>query len=125
MPGRKKYRYQKTIGYQKIEKRSTQSSHQKPVKVYSSFEYSIEMGHQSSLKAQAKAPQASLISNSLQVRRFWIDEFGFQGSLPTVLKPSKGDGLDWLPVYLIAQDEVHPEHWSCINSRSNDAGTKK
>lgn len=101
-PGKHKYRYVKSLGFQTLEKFAKGAG----PKVFSPFEYA------SHLHARRQPPKDMrvLLSNSLAVRKSWIDEYGGSGYTPSPVFKQKKNESD-LPVYLIASDMMNPALW--------------
>ncbi|HUP58606.1 MAG TPA: LysR family transcriptional regulator, partial [Bdellovibrionota bacterium] len=101
-PGRRKYRHQKRLGFQSLEEGGSAGS----TRVMSSFEF-----------VQAKRSREEervLISNSLFVRRHWVDTFGGKAVFPSaVRKAQSGKGREE-PVLLIGQDSLLPRLWEKV-----------
>lgn len=115
-PGKKKYRFEIEIGLQKIEivrrKLGARIQGLNQVRLLSSFE--AEGGAEKN-----EHPQSSLmiVSNSLEVRRNWLNEFGGEGSLPGELlrntKPSGSatDRAGQATLSLYASDVLASDVW--------------
>lgn len=108
-PGRRKHSYVKTIGYQTF----ARSSKSDGPKVFSSYEYS---NHVQAKKA-AKETQQVLVSNSLMIRRNWIEEHGGSGSIPSDVRRRKGSEND-STVLLIGSDMMNPGVWEKLEQIS-------
>ena len=111
-PGKQKHKYLHNFGFQVIEREGTGEGQ----KVFSQFEYANHVhsraGKRQTAKETAETGKASqsLISNSLAVRKLWIDEFEGQGFVPSEVRRKKVDDAD-VPVYLIASDLMNPSLW--------------
>lgn len=110
-PGKHKYRYVKNLGYQEIDRTAGTGP-----RVFSQFEYANHV-QRSSNKAGTKASKRSagkegriLLSNSLAVRKLWIEEHGGAGFVPSDVRPKKVAEND-VPVVLIASDLINPAVW--------------
>lgn len=101
VPGRRKYKYEKELGYQILEKRGESQT----PRVLSSFEFGKEK-HVASEVASEKI----FISNSLEVRRNWINHFGGTGFIPSEIL-SKKPKTDFQTVLMIADDSLSPLIW--------------
>lgn len=105
--GKRKYKYSKILGYQEM-----QRAGKGPVKVVSPFEY--ERSFRSKKKQQ---DSQFLISNSLIVRKQWLDTQTGVGMIPTEIKPPKQSyGKNELLVLLIGTDVMPPAHWDKIST---------
>ena len=103
-PGRHKYRYVRDMGYQVFDRRSSSTG----PRVLSPYEYASYA--QTAKKGKAGA-QKVLISNSLAVRRLWIENHGGSGSIPSDVRRRKASDAD-TPVVLIASDVMNPALWA-------------
>lgn len=106
-PGRKKYQFSKLLGYQSLEQVENSSKYQ----IMSSFEFGvseISVARQSKSKKQVSSAQPkpkNVISNSLGVRRQWIEEYGGVGTLPTAIRSGKKSPAS--PHKIIEENELH------------------
>lgn len=106
-PSKRKYRYERELGFQHIEWVQTNSK----VMVMSSFEYHAKMH-----KKEAAATERTLVSNSLEIRKEWFKRFGGTGTMPSEVLgkvPSK-EGNDER-VYLIGSDQIMPGIWDKVD----------
>lgn len=101
-PSKQKFTHQLEVGYQQMEKISTN----KDIHVYSSFEFS------GADKKSLESVQNILISNSLALRDNWLHNVGGTGVLPIDAK--KGRGKGHYSVYLLGSDLISPKLWSKI-----------
>jgi hypothetical protein len=100
-PGRRKHRLSKVIGFQSLKKLERTGSYQ----IMSPFEH-----HSSGTKK--RSPSKVLISNSLAVRKHWLETFGGSGWIPSPLrKGAASRSADEIPLYLIAGDHLSPAFW--------------
>jgi molybdenum-dependent DNA-binding transcriptional regulator ModE len=101
-PGRQKYRNLLEVGYQSIKPIHMDSSYS----VFSPYEYS-----QNRTKGK-KANQKVFISNSLFLRKQWMETFKGSGFLPSkiLLRPSEGK----FPLLVIGSDLLSPQVWDKI-----------
>ena len=101
-PSKQKFAHQLEVGYQQMEKISTN----REVHVYSPYEFS---------GIDPKALEGAknlLISNSLALRSHWLHTMGGTGALPIDAK--KGRGKGHYSVYLIGGDLLSPKLWAKI-----------
>jgi LysR family transcriptional regulator, transcriptional activator for aaeXAB operon len=105
-PGRKKFKYQCPIGFQSLERVHNKSG---KYRVMSSFEFG-SMDSRSGAK-QAKEEAKTVISNSLSVRRRWLELFGGEGTLPSEVR-----GSGEIEVLLFAQDHFSAELWRKLST---------
>lgn len=103
-PGRQKYKHLLEIGYQRLDK----VEGEKDIGVLSTFEYNrdherirVEYEH-------------ILVSNSLMIRKEWLEKIGGTGFLPSEAK--KGRAKDQEPVLLIGSELLRPQLWAEIES---------
>jgi DNA-binding transcriptional LysR family regulator len=110
-PGKHKYRHIETLGYQAIEKSGVSSK----LKVFSPFEYANHMhqNHKSNLKRTGGKDGRVLLSNSLAVRKQWIEGGEGSGFVPSEVRRKKTRDDD-VPVILIASDLMNPTMWEKI-----------
>jgi DNA-binding transcriptional LysR family regulator len=103
-PGRKKFQHVVRVGYQSLE-----AAGRGETRVVSPFE--LAQDHAPGKKTKHPDGERTLISNSLSVRRHWIEKFGGRGIIPTPMrKTTTGKGKD-LPVLLVGQDALSPRLW--------------
>lgn len=100
-PSKQVYRHTIEVGYQQNEKVSSN----KNIYVCSPFELT------GNRKTEVKQPQL-FVSNSLALRRRWLQEFGGTGNLPTDTHRGKGKG--YYSVYLIGSDLIGEKLWKHI-----------
>jgi hypothetical protein len=97
------------IGYQSL----TDQGSGREFTVYSSFEFHSKAA---SRKASGSAPgQRSIISNSLEVRRRWIEEAGGRGRVPSAIQIKRPSGGESSEVIMLAQDDFSPGLWTMLN----------
>ncbi|MGZ3721601.1 MAG: LysR family transcriptional regulator [Bdellovibrionales bacterium] len=103
-PGPAKPRYSKIIGYQAL----TQVESDKGFALFSSFEFNLR-----ARQRQPAKDSKTLVSNSLYVRKLWLDKYGGSGTMPSALieKPKKG----YDDIYLIGGDWLDPHVWAKLN----------
>lgn len=107
-PGKQKFKHQLEVGYQTLETFSSNSN----FSVLSSFEYGR-------LK---KAPEnKTFISNSLALRKSWLEKFGGSGQMPSSIHKSKG--RDTLPVLIIAADTFNETLWNILAHQNFNSPT--
>jgi LysR family transcriptional regulator, transcriptional activator for aaeXAB operon len=109
-PGKHKYRHVRQLGYQVIDRLPGSGG---PM-VFSQFEYANHMHSRSVKRITAREARSSasrvLISNSLAVRRHWINEQDGSGFIPSAVRRKKTSEED-VPVFLIASDLINPALW--------------
>lgn len=99
-PGKQKYKNILEVGYQSLENINKNQN----FSVLSAFEYG---------RLKKKPASKILISNSLTVRKNWLDLYGGHGTLPSLVKGSRGKDL--FPVYVIATDTLSDSVWKIIS----------
>ena len=109
-PGKRKFRYIKDIGYQSLDKVSTGA----PYLVLSPFEY-MSRRDPAKAKLNEKGTPPVLISNSLKIRKEWLDKFGGEGTFPSPLKKKRG-ASDTERISLIGSDTLSPVLWKKIET---------
>jgi DNA-binding transcriptional LysR family regulator len=108
LPGRKKPRYSRLMGYQALER---VASGRGRILVLSPFEHATRRdtaGHE--IPGQAAGARV-LVSNSLAVRRRWLEELGGSGVLPSSLRARSSGGDGALPVHLVGADSLPKDLW--------------
>ena len=103
-PGRQKFRYSLELGFQVLEKIQTNKNYA----VLSTFE------HGRSHKKELDEFKHVLVSNSLSLRKEWLNSVGGTGLLPTEAK--KGKTKEHEPIYLIGSEILNPVLWSQITA---------
>jgi DNA-binding transcriptional LysR family regulator len=99
VPDQSKPRYKHRIGYQSVDSVDTDS----PYQVFSSFEFN---------QRRKKPAPHTLVSNSLSVRRQWIEKFGGHGWLPSELSEKPRRGAE--EVLLLAGEWVEAQLWETL-----------
>lgn len=104
IPGRQRYRNVIEVGYQSITNINTDSSYL----VCSPYEFS-----QYKLKSK-KINKKVFLSNSLYLRKQWLEKFKGIGFIPSKIlsKPTEGK----FPLYLIGSDILSPQIWQQVVS---------
>lgn len=101
-PGKHKYKHVRNFGYQVIKKVGDKSN----LKVFSQFEYATHMHNK---RTHPKGVRI-LLSNSLAVRKVFIDEFSGSGFVPSEVRRRR-TGDDDAPVILIGSDLLNEAVW--------------
>ncbi len=102
-PGRSKPKYSRVLGHQSVDHVGRPG-----VQVVSAFEH--QTGRDTTGREIEAHAGKRLISNSLAVRKHWLERFGGTGFLPSGLKRS-GKGL---PVFVIGSQTLSPAVWEKI-----------
>lgn len=106
IPGKQKFKHLEEMGFQSLEKISSG----KKYAVLSSFEYGRSKGKDS------LDFQHILVSNSLALRREWLESVGGAGVLPSEIKRYKGREQE--PVYMIGSEMLNPKIWETLKEKS-------
>lgn len=112
VPGMQKYQNLAEIGYQQLEQVNTNSEYQ----VFSSFEYG------KSQTKRKKDKKKIFVSNSLTLRRQWLEHNGGIGLLPTEVKKTKTTHSQ--PVLIIANELINPVLWQKLSQIKADLLTR-
>jgi len=99
LPGKQKFRHALEIGHQTMDNVSSNGD----FSVLSSFEYG---------RLKKKPENKTLISNSLAVRRSWLEKFGGTGQLPSPIHENRG--RDTMSVLIIAGETFNESLWQAI-----------
>lgn len=105
-PGKHKYKYVRNLGYQVIDREGDEAGY----KVFSQFEYASHVQSRSQGRKSALKDNKVLLSNSLAVRKLWIEDHGGYGFIPSEVRRRKVGESD-VPVILMAQDLINPAVW--------------
>lgn len=107
-PGMQKYKNILEIGYQQIEEINNGTDFM----IFSSFEFGKEKSKKTSQKKKV------FVSNSLSLRRYWLETQGGRGLLPTQVKKTKTSHSQ--PVLIIAHDLINPVLWQKLSLEKSD-----
>lgn len=105
IPGRQKFRYLLEIGSQALDKISSN----KKFGVYSTFEFGR------SQKKELEGFEHLFVSNSLAVRKAWLENVGGVGYVPSETR--KGRLKDHEPVFLIGSELLSPILWEKLENQ--------
>lgn len=108
-PSKHKFKFEKILGYQVLE---TLGAGTGPA-VFSQFDYSTHIAKGHPRRASNKT-EPVFLSNSLAVRKLWIDEYGGRGIVPSPVKRAKSSEDD-APVILLASDLFNTALWNKID----------
>lgn len=103
-PSKHKYRFVRSLGFQAVEKTGTPTG----TKVFSAFDYANYL-HQSHRRSSPKNERI-FISNSLAVRKTWVEEYGGFGIIPSEVRKRESSASD-MPVLIVASDMLNPALW--------------
>ncbi len=104
--GKKKYRYSVILGYQDLTRKGSGK-----IEVVSPFEY-----EKSFSRPKQRAKKQFLISNSLTVRKGWIENQNGVGVIPSAVKPPKSNyAKTEAPVMVIGSELLTPTQWEKIS----------
>ncbi len=104
-PGKSKFKYSKILGHQSLDKIEKGNNPQ----VMSSFEYGFQFH-----KYKEDTNKKIFVSNSLEVRKRWIELYGGSGILPSEVKKKKLSQKDTESIFLIAPDNLSPMLWDAV-----------
>jgi hypothetical protein len=90
------------MGYQFLESVTTNSQ----FSVMSPYEFG---------RLKKKPKNKLFISNSLSIRKMWLDSFGGTGAVPSLVQKTKSK--DYLPVLAIASDMFNEDLWKIIKDQ--------
>jgi LysR family transcriptional regulator, transcriptional activator for aaeXAB operon len=99
IPGKQKFKNAIEMGYQSLDKVETNTK----FTVLSPYEYG---------RLKKKPENKTIISNSLSVRKLWLENYGGQGTLPSSVKTVRGKDL--MPVLVIASEIFNETLWQVI-----------
>jgi hypothetical protein len=105
-PGKKKFRYESLLGYQTMDEFKAGDEYQ----VMSLFEFGTSRG-----KNRSVGKHRLLVSNSLEVRRRWLNRVGGRGLLPSKIHRNPIPRSKEAPVLLLAHDDLNPKFWQAIS----------
>jgi DNA-binding transcriptional LysR family regulator len=102
IPGKQKFKNVIEVGYQSVDKVVIDRDYQ----VLSPYEYTQKQNEYKKSKARF------FVSNSLELRKQWLENVGGMGWLPSVVLSAPGDGKT--PVYLVGSELLSPFVWEEI-----------
>lgn len=107
-PGKHKYRFVRPLGHQLIEKTGATNG----PRVMSGFDFAnhLHRQHRAGAKRESPKDEQVLVSNSLSVRKTWIQELGGHGMVPSEVRRRKMSDDD-VPVILMASDMFNTSLW--------------
>lgn len=106
-PGRHKYRHVRELGYQIFDRHVSPDG----PRVLSPYEYAnFAQSKKGSAKKTVHQHQL-LVSNSLTIRKLWIESYKGAGSTPSDVRRRKTAETD-VPVMLVASDLMNPALWA-------------
>jgi hypothetical protein len=98
-PGKQKFKHVVEIGFQSLDEVETNTH----FTVLSPFEFG---------RMKKKPTNKVLISNSLAVRKFWVNTYGGKATMPSAIKKTKG--RDMYPVLLIGTELFNESLWRTV-----------
>ena len=104
-PGKQKFRHVIELGFQSIDKISSGDKYS----VLSTFEYG---------RLKKKPDNKILISNSLSLRKHWLETYGGEGVVPSKVK--KVAGKDLMPAIIVGGEMFNETLWSVVVKKSGD-----
>jgi hypothetical protein len=111
-PGRRKFKFSRTLGFQTLE--SVGKGAQSP-RVMSVYEYRAQIEGK---RAEGEAHAKTLVSNSLMVRKLWLETRGGTGVLPGGVRSERRGSKNESPVILMAQDRYPELLWRAMSPES-------
>lgn len=101
-PGRKKHAYVRTLGIQTL----NEVDKGRTFTVVSPYEFSA--------RHKQKAKGKVLISNSLEIRKQWLERHGGRGALPSKIEPGRLSRKDQNEVLLIGSEQLAKGFWERV-----------
>lgn len=102
VPSHAKPRHISVCGYQSLD----MLEKSRAFTLYSTFEFNLRT------KPKRLAQEKTIVSNSLYVRRYWMENYGGHGSMPSALVDKPKKGFD--EVYLIGGDWLDAHIWQVL-----------
>lgn len=124
-PGRAKYKHLRALGWQDLvivdaENRKAGTLEGAELKVLSPFEHAnlIQAGKRNASKREKDETSDSrmLVSNSLAIRKLYIEKFGGRGQVPSRVLTDRPGTETEKPVYLIGSDIIAPGLWDKLEN---------
>lgn len=124
-PGRTKYRHLRALGWQDLriidaENKKTKTLDGAELKVLSPFEHAnlIQTGRRNASKREKNETSDSrmLVSNSLAIRKLYIEKFGGRGQVPSRVFSNRPGTETEQPVYLIGSNVIAPGLWEKLEN---------
>lgn len=111
-PGRKKYTFSKVLGYQSLQDQK---------KIQGGLNLRIQSGFEFQSKPEKKKKSSRdessvLISNSLALRKYWLESFGGSGLFPSTIQAQSSEVRSEIPVLLLGSEALSPEIWNILLS---------
>jgi len=102
-PGRKKFQYLKRLGFQGIENYKEAGP---SVFVQSSFEFQTQPR-----SSKKHSDRKFFVSNSLNARKLWLNQYGGVGRLPSPVSKNRPDTKECFQLMLIGSENLSPVLW--------------
>jgi LysR family transcriptional regulator, transcriptional activator for aaeXAB operon len=112
VPGRKKYQFEKSLGYQTIDIQTGGPVAGEHYRIFSSYQYSPQVKQEVELDSEAKV----FVSNSLFVRQSWLENYGGRAIVPSKVSLEKRHKKTEESVLMIAHDHFAKSFWEQISS---------
>ena len=112
-PGRRKYSYSKTLGYQTLEEKSRPGK-SSSARIQSGYEFRSGSGPRRSRASTPEEGATTIISNSLSLRRHWLETFGGSGLFPSPLHSRSSGAKAETPVLLLGAESLGMRIWKLI-----------
>ncbi|MEN9722775.1 MAG: hypothetical protein RJB38_761 [Pseudomonadota bacterium] len=110
-PGRRKFRYSRVLGHQLLEE-VRKPAREVETRIHSAYEFRAKQARDST--EAGPLPQKTLISNSLALRRYWVENYGGKGFFPSQPSERKASQSGGTPVLLVGSELLAPELWKAI-----------
>ncbi len=114
-PGKQKFKHVLEIGFQTFQIFKSKAD----TLVVSPYEFGIR---KKKVTDRTPGPK-TFISNSLALRRSWLDQFGGEGAIPSIVQKQNGAGS--LPVLLIGTELFHESLWAVVTDSAGSAPTNR
>ena len=99
-PGKRKFKYLKNLGFQTIDRMGSGA-----IEVMSTFEFNT-LSHQ-----KQGSGIRTLVSNSLEIRKKWLQKTGTTGLIPSPLRKKKLASRVNHPILMIGSDALSEKFW--------------
>ncbi len=104
-PGKQKYKFVRNLGYQTFKKFDSKTTQ---TRVMSPFEFAKFINRK---KLEKDKEARFILSNSLAVRKLWVEKYGGIADFPSDVYSKKTDAEDEQPVFLIANEFLNNRLW--------------
>lgn len=116
-PGRKKYRHELELGTQRLEQVKRRFRTGREVQLLSSFEAATQ-------SEAAREGALQVVSNSLAVKRHWLEELGGESSIPGDLQKRKLPASEpHVTIWMVGSELLSQSVWNSLASAARSAQT--